>query len=93
MGGVDADPDALRMLADRLDRAEESLTRVQSNLDAGHESLAATWRDERYRAFEEVFRESSPRLRQLASEMSRTAQYLRRKAGPLDDFLSRGSYR
>jgi WXG100 family type VII secretion target len=93
MSGVNADPDELRALADRLDRAGNALAQVRESLDSRHEAVAATWRDEKYRAFEDVFSESLSQLRRLSEEMSRTAVNLRRKATPLDDYLSRGGYR
>jgi uncharacterized protein YukE len=93
MTGVDADPDELRALADRLDRAGEGLAQVGGTLNTRHDAVAATWQDEKYRAFETVFTESLSQLRHLSEEMRRTAAYLRRKATPLDDYLSRRGYR
>ena len=93
MSGVDADPEALRLLAERLSAAAEGLTQTHAALQSGHESVAATWRDEKYRAFEEIFHESLGQLRRLTGDMTHTAAYLRRKAGPLDDYLARRGYR
>jgi hypothetical protein len=93
MPDVIADPDALRLLADRLTRAGEGLARVHSMLVSGHETVAETWQDEKYRSFEQVFTEATGQLRHLSGEMARTAGYLRRKAGPLDDYLARRGYR
>jgi hypothetical protein len=84
------DPKEARRFAHFLDERAKDLQNLDSRTSRALLDLhAAHWRDERFRQFEKRYEEASLLLRQFAEHAQRYAEYLRKKAAPIERYLDR----
>ncbi len=87
MAQIIVNPDELRNFARHLEQLVEGLRSRQHSADSKFKSLHQTWRDAKYARFEKVFEGTCKQLDEFTKSAVAYAEYLKRKARPIDRFL------
>lgn len=84
------DPAEARRFADQLSESSASLRRLNSAVQTRLLELhASSWNDARYIEFERRLETASEMVAHFAERSERFADYLRRKAAPVERYLER----
>jgi hypothetical protein len=85
------DPREARMFADALAQRAQEVRQMDSVVSRRLLELhSSQWQDARFSQFERRYEEASVLLQMFAGHAERYAEYLRRKAVPVDRYLERG---
>jgi uncharacterized protein YukE len=86
------DPDEVRRFATLLQEMAAYVHDRKTHVKSSFNELHSVWRDQKYSQFDKVFEESVTRLDQFLRSAQLYADYLKRKAGIVDEYLD-SSYR
>lgn len=89
MPQVIANPDEMRRFAVALDKLSESLQHKKFATSHAFEHLRQSWKDAKYNEFEKTFTTTCQELDQFLKMTKIYADFLRRKAAKLDQFLGK----
>jgi hypothetical protein len=81
------DPEEIRKFAHFLLRTANQLRSMRTDLLGKFNDLHDHWQDQKYGRFREMFTNTMNRLESFARESEGYAQYLHKKAQPLEDYL------
>ena len=87
MAKANVDPAELRRFAQELNRFNNDLHGLLSNLNARMRALEATWRDQEQRKFGEAFEQTVKTLGNFLESAHQHVSFLNKKATLIEDYL------